>query len=105
VNAIILFPSCRHLSVCGGLYTRLNWSVWLRNGRFVYFERDKDPKFLMRVRVSDRAMEEVVGLTSFNPGGTSGGFWFGLMVYGYPLILHSTGTAEIYILDWKQPGS
>jgi eukaryotic-like serine/threonine-protein kinase len=81
----------------------LNWSVWSRDGRFVYFTRDKDPKALMRVRLSNRSVEEVVDLTNVNLAGTGGGFWFGLTPDGSPLMLHNTGTEEIYALDWKQP--
>jgi len=83
----------------------LNWSVWSRDGRFVYFERDKDPKALMRVRLSDRAVEQVVNLQDFKRAGTAGGFWFGLTPDDSALMLHNTGTEEIYALNWKQPGS
>ncbi len=83
----------------------LNWSLWSHDGRFVYFEREKDPQALMRVRLSDRAVEEVVNLKNFNRVGTSGGFWFGLTPDDSPLMLHNTGTEEIYAMNWKQPGS
>jgi Tol biopolymer transport system component len=82
----------------------LNWSAWSRDGRSVYFERDKEPQALMRVRLSTRAVEEVVRLKNFNRVGTSGGFWFGLAPDDSLLMLHNTGTEEIYALDWKQPG-
>ncbi len=82
----------------------LNRSAWSRDGRFAYFERDKDPKALMRVRVSNRAVEEVVDIENFNLAGTGGGFWFGLTPDDSPLMVHNTGTEEIYALDWKQPG-
>ncbi len=82
----------------------LNWSLWSRDGRFVYFEREK-AKALMRVRLSNRAVEEVVNFNNFKRVGTGGGFWFGLTPDDAPLMLHNTGTEEIYALDWKQPGS
>ena len=81
----------------------LNWSLWSRDSRFAYFERD-DPKALMRVRVSNRAVEEMVDLRNLKLTGTTRGFWFGLTPDGSLLLLHNTGTEEIYALDWKQPG-
>ena len=59
----------------------------------------------MRVRVSSRAVEEVVDLANFTRTGTAGGYWFSLTPDGAPLLLHNTGTEEIYTLDWKKPGS
>ncbi len=83
----------------------MNWSAFSRDGRLVYFERDQNPKVLMRLRVGNRAVDEVVDLHNFNRAGTSRGFWFGLTPDDSPLLLHNIGTEEVYALDWKQPGS
>ncbi|MDQ6759203.1 MAG: hypothetical protein M3Z32_04960, partial [Acidobacteriota bacterium] len=79
----------------------LNWSLWSRDSRSVYFMRE-NPAALMRVRLSDRAVDEVVDLTKFNSAGIG---FFSLTPDDAPLMLHNTGTEEIYALDWKPPGS
>ena len=55
----------------------------------------------MRVRVSDRRVEKVVGLKNMKNTGWGGGLWFGVTPDGSPLLLRDTGTQEIYALDWK----
>ncbi len=81
----------------------LNWADWSRDGRYVYFERHGEVHAIMRVRMQDHALEQVVRLGDVKRTGTSGGFWFGLTPDDSPLLLHDTGTQEIYALDWKTP--
>ena len=80
----------------------LNWANWSRNGRYVYFERHGKENAIMRVRVEDHSVEQVVSLNKVKRAGASGGFWFGLTPDDSPLVLHGTGTQEIYALDWQQ---
>ena len=81
----------------------LNWADWSRDGRSVYFERHGKEHAIMRVRIEDHSVEQVVSLEKVKRTGTSGGFWFGLTPDDSPLILHDTGTQEIYALNWQAP--
>ena len=81
----------------------LNWSNWSRDGRYVYYERHGSEHAIMRVRVDDHRVEEVVSLENIKRAGVGGGFWFGLTPDDSPLVLHDTGTQEIYALDWQAP--
>ncbi len=81
----------------------LNWSDWSRDGQYVYFERHGKEHAIMRVRIEDHAVERVVSLSEVKRTGASGGFWFGLTPDDSPLLLHDTGTQEIYALDWRSP--
>jgi hypothetical protein len=82
----------------------LNWADWSRDGTYVYFEREGISEHsIMRVRLSDHAVEQMVSLKDFKRAGDSGGFWFGLTPENSPILLRDTGTQEIYALDWKEP--
>ena len=75
---------------------------WSKDGKYLYFLRvPKDPAVL-RVRISDRNLEEVVDLTNSRMGGYFG-FWLGLAPDDSPLLLRDTGRQEIYALDWVTP--
>jgi eukaryotic-like serine/threonine-protein kinase len=76
---------------------------WSKDGRFVYIKRlGKDPA-LLRVSLETRKTEEVVSLRNVKYTGFEGGHWFGLTPDNSPLLLHDTGTQEIYALDWQAP--
>ena len=75
---------------------------WSKDGKYIYFLRvPKDPAVL-RVRISDRKLEEVVDLTNSRMRGYFG-FWLGLAPDDSPLLLRDTGRQEIYALDWVTP--
>ena len=76
----------------------LNWLRWSHDSRFVYFERDIN-RAVMRVRVSDNTLEEVVNLTGFNRAGLG---FFSLAPDDTLLLLHNTGTEEIYALTFLE---
>jgi hypothetical protein len=58
---------------------------------------------LLRVRVTDHRLEEVVSLKDFRQTGWAGATWIGLAPDDSPLMLHDIGTQEIYALDWQVP--
>jgi len=55
---------------------------------------------ILRIRLSDRKVEEVAGLSAFRQGGRLAGLEFALGPDGYPTLLRDTGTQEIYSVDW-----
>jgi Tol biopolymer transport system component len=81
----------------------LNWLNWSRDGRYVYFEQHGAKHAVLRVGVDDHKVDEVASLQNVKRTGVNGSFWFGLAPDDSPLVLHDTGTQEIYALDWKEP--
>jgi Tol biopolymer transport system component len=75
---------------------------WSKNGQYVYFLRGPNDPAALRVRISDRKVEQVVDLKSFRMAGYLG-WWLGLAPDDSPLLLRDTGTQEIYALDWEAP--
>jgi Tol biopolymer transport system component len=79
------------------------YSNWSRDGRYVYFVTFGRETSLLRVRVTDHRLEEVVSLKDFRQTGWAGATWTGLAPDDSPLMLRDIGTQEIYALDWKAP--
>jgi eukaryotic-like serine/threonine-protein kinase len=77
----------------------LNWS---RDGQYVYFLRWLVNPAVLRIRISDREVEQVSDLTNLPTTGNLGP-WLGLDPDDSPLVLKDTGTQDIYTLDWEQP--
>lgn len=81
----------------------VGWLTWSRDGRQVYFKRLGNEAAIMRVRVGDHKLEEVVSLKNVKNTGWGGGLWIGITPDGSPLLLRDTGTQEVYALDWEGP--
>jgi eukaryotic-like serine/threonine-protein kinase len=81
----------------------LNWLNWSRDGRHVYFEQHGAQHAVLRVALDDHKVDEVVSLQNVKRTGIDGSFWFGLARDDSPVVLHDTGTQEIYALDWQEP--
>jgi eukaryotic-like serine/threonine-protein kinase len=77
----------------------LNWSI---DGQYVYFLRWLENPAVLRVRISDRAVEQVSDLTNLPSVGNVGP-WLGLAPGDSPLVLKDTGFQDIYSLDWTEP--
>jgi hypothetical protein len=56
----------------------------------------------MRVRISDRKMEQVSDLANLPTTGNLGP-WVGLDRDDSPLLLKDLGTQDVYALDWRAP--
>jgi hypothetical protein len=56
---------------------------------------------VVRIRMSDRKVERVAGLSGVRLAGFLAGIAFGVTPDGDPIILRDTGTEEIYSLDWN----
>lgn len=76
---------------------------WSPDGLYLYYLRYGPESAVMRVRVSDRQVEEVASLKGIRQAGRLAGLEFGLTPDGVPLILRDVGTQEIYSLDWERP--
>jgi Tol biopolymer transport system component len=84
-----------------GVY--FGFANWSSDGRYVnYVRRGRDPAIL-RIRTSDRTVEEVASLKDVRQTGFRGAFWVGLAPDDSPLVLRDVGTEEIYALDLQTP--
>jgi Tol biopolymer transport system component len=76
------------------------FNVWSRTGEYLYFIRSFAQNAIVRVRISDHKVEQVMDLKGFHQTGFFTG-WFGLASDDSPILLRDAGTHEIYSLDWK----
>ncbi len=73
---------------------------WSRDGQCVYFLRPLDHPAVMRVRIADREMEQVLDLANLPTVGNIGP-WLGLGPDDSLLLLKDTGTQDTYSVDWQ----
>ena len=78
----------------------LSWLNWSHDSQYVYVLDFRGKDAVVRIRISDRKTEQVVDLRSFNTVGRYGG-WLALTPDDAPLILHDTGTQDVYSVDWN----
>jgi Tol biopolymer transport system component/DNA-binding winged helix-turn-helix (wHTH) protein len=76
---------------------------WSADSHWAYYLRYRDNPAIMRVRISDRYVEQVASLNGIRLTGMLAGLEFGLTPQGNPVITHDIGTQEIYSLDWNRP--
>jgi len=75
-------------------------ACWSHDGKYLYYTGGGAQPDVLRIRISDRKVEHVAELKALYPGSIA---WFGLDPDEAPLVLHSTGSTEIYALDWEAP--
>jgi Tol biopolymer transport system component len=83
----------------------ISWPEWSRDSQYIHFGLGNK---LVRVRISDRKLEEIKNvedmrrLFGFRPTGFFSNWW-GLAPDESPLVLRSAATQEIYALDVNLP--
>ena len=77
----------------------IDFPNWSRDGKYVYFLHYPENPALLRIRMSDRKIEQVADLKGFLATGFWG-FWLGLDPEDSPLMLRDIGTQDVYSLDW-----
>jgi dipeptidyl aminopeptidase/acylaminoacyl peptidase len=78
----------------------LGFPNWSKKSDYVYFLHEANEPSVMRVRIRDRKLERVADLKNFRQTGYYS-VWLGMDPDDSPLLLRSTGTQEIYALDWQ----
>ena len=75
-------------------------TVWSSDSEFLYFDNGfgADPA-VSRVRISDHRVERLTSLKDFRRVVTPWSTWLGLTPDGSLLLMHDTGTQEVYALD------
>ena len=76
----------------------IGYPSWSRDGQYVYFVRFPEKAAVLRVRISDRKLEQIVDLKDFIPTGVFG-VWLSLDPDDSPLMLRDAGTQDVYSLD------
>jgi eukaryotic-like serine/threonine-protein kinase len=79
--------------------TPVGYPNWSHDGQYVYFLRNLGNAAVLRIRISDRKVEQVSDLKDFTPTGYWGA-WLGLDPDDSPLMLRDVGTQDVYSLDW-----
>jgi DNA-binding winged helix-turn-helix (wHTH) protein/Tol biopolymer transport system component len=98
---IMLFDFATH--TWSQLAQGLGLERWSADSHWVYYLRYGDNPAIMRVRISDRYVEQVASLNGIRLTGMLAGLEFGLTPQGNPLITHDIGIQEVYSMDWNRP--
>jgi Tol biopolymer transport system component/DNA-binding winged helix-turn-helix (wHTH) protein len=78
----------------------LSFNEWSRDGKYVYWRAIQEGSgHLVRIRISDRVMEDVVDLKDFPALVDDFANWFGLTPDGGVLLMRDRSVQEIYALD------
>jgi eukaryotic-like serine/threonine-protein kinase len=73
---------------------------WSKDGQYVFFLHYPDNPAVLKIRISDRKLEQVANLKGFLATGWWG-FWLGLDPEDTPLMLRDAGTQDVYSLNWS----
>lgn len=76
------------------------WLNWSHDEQFVYLLDNRGSNSVVRIRIRDHAVEQVVDLKDFPSTGRYGGA-LALTPTDDLLLLHDTGTQDLYSLDWQ----
>ena len=80
----------------------LSWLNWSHDSQYVYVLDFRGKDAVVRIRVADHTTEQVADLKNFITVGRYGG-WLALAPDDSPLLLHDTGTQDVYSVDWEAP--
>jgi eukaryotic-like serine/threonine-protein kinase len=80
----------------------LGWLNWSHDGQYVYVLDFSGKVAVVRIHIADRKPELIVDLKNFVIAGRYGG-GLSLAPDDSPLLLHDTGTQDVYSLDWGTP--
>ncbi len=81
------------------IQTTIDFPNWSRDSQYVYFLHYAEKPAVLRIRISDRKLEQVANLRGFLATGFWR-FWLGLDPDDAPLMLRDSGTQDVYSLDW-----
>lgn len=78
----------------------LSWLNWSHDSKFVYVLDFRGKDAVVRIRIGDKKVEQVLDLKDFVTVGRYGG-WLALTPDDSPLLLHDTGSQDVYSVDWQ----
>jgi len=78
--------------------------VWSDDSKFIYFDNGYSSQpAVYRIRLADRKVEQIANLQDFRRVVTPWSTWLGVTPEGEVLLMHDTGSQEIYALDLDSP--
>jgi serine/threonine protein kinase/Tol biopolymer transport system component len=80
----------------------LGWLNWSHDGQYVYVLDFSGKIAVVRIHITDHKIEQIVDLKNFVIAGRYGG-GLSLAPDDSPLLLHDTGTQDVYSVDWGTP--
>ncbi|HKU28484.1 MAG TPA: protein kinase [Candidatus Sulfotelmatobacter sp.] len=80
----------------------LSWLNWSHDSQFVYVLDFRGKDAVVRIRITDHKVQEILDLKDFVTVGRYGG-WLALTPDDSPLLLHDTGSQDVYSVDWQLP--
>jgi serine/threonine protein kinase/Tol biopolymer transport system component len=80
----------------------LGWLNWSHDSQYVYLLNIRQKNAVIRVRVSDGKMEQVVDLKDLPATGRYGAA-LALTPNDEPILLRDTGAQDVYSIDWHSP--
>jgi Tol biopolymer transport system component len=100
-NELMLFDfqTQRWTELAKGVFGYPNWS---HDGQYVYARDARGKGAILRIRVSDHKVEQLVDLKDFSLVGSYGPA-LTLTSDDAPLLLRDAGTQDVYALDWEAP--
>ena len=78
----------------------LAWLNWSHDGQYVYVLDYSGKSAVVRIRISDRKAEQIADVKDFQSTGRYGTA-LALTPDDQPLLLHDTGTQDVYSVDWQ----
>ena len=78
----------------------LSWLNWSHDSQYVYLLDFSGKDAVVRIRIADHKIEQVADLKNFVTAGRYGG-WLALAPDDSPLLLHDTGSQDVYSVDWQ----
>ena len=93
------FQTQKWNELASGSFSWLNWS---HDGKYVYVVDFRGKNAVVRIRIGDRAVEQIVDLKDFVTAGRYGG-GLALAPDDSPLLLRDTGSQDVYSVDWEAP--
>jgi len=81
----------------------IGWLNWSKDGKsLIVYDGTPNRAVVLKVRLSDRKVEQIVDLKNFAPTGHYG-YSLTLAPDDSPLLLRDAGTYDVYSLDWQEP--
>lgn len=78
------------------------WLEWSHDSKSIYLKDFSGKGSVDRIEIADHKLEHIADLTNFADTGQAGGS-LSLTPNDAPLLLHDTGTQDVYSLDWIKP--
>lgn len=79
----------------------LSWLNWSHDGQYVYVLDNRGKDEVVRIRIRDKKLEPVADVNDFSMAGRYGGA-LALTPDDQPLLLHDTGTQDVYAVDFER---